>query len=130
MAAGTAATEARPRRTAPHARQFAFLLLRVGTSIRRRWNRSSDHSGDGDQREHVWECLEQRRGRRRVDGQTVSERRREAEEERRIEGAERTPVAEDHRSEGDEAASRRHVVVERAAAEADREIRAPEGGED
>src|SRR5262245_24404245 len=86
---GTAATEARPKTTAPQARTFAFLLLRVGTSIRGGRDRAADHAGDRNQRQHVRERLEQRRRAVRVRGKPVRERRREAEQERGVERPER-----------------------------------------
>ena len=102
------------------------LLLDVGLAVGFRRNRAADDARDRDQGQHVGKRLEERGGRARVDGQPVGERGREAEEERRAPGAERPPVAEDHRRERDEAAALRHVLGEAAAEVADREEGAAE----
>src|SRR5436190_10429201 len=125
-AAGTAATPARPSRTASEAR---WLLLRIRASDGGGRDRAADHAGDSDQGEHVRQGLEEHRRRVGVLGEPERERGRGAEEDRGGVRAERPPVAEDDRGEGNEAAAVRHPLVERAD-EADREVGAAERGED
>src|SRR3954453_17243940 len=99
--------------TEPRAASFRppALLLLVGPSIGGRRDGSADHAGHGHERQHVGQRLEQHRPVRRVDGQAEGQRGREAEQERGAEGAERPPVAEDHRGERYEAAAGGDVLV-------------------
>src|SRR5204862_158395 len=64
-AAGTAATPARPSRTASEAR---WLLLRIRASDGGGRDRAADHAGDSDQGEHVRQGLEEHRRRGAVRG--------------------------------------------------------------
>src|SRR5436189_2627062 len=116
-ATGTAAAAASPSRSASEAR---WLLLRIRPPHRGRRDRAADHAGDGDEREHVRQRLEQHRRGVRIDGKAERERGRSAEEHRRGIGTERTPVAEDDGCERDEPTAVRHALVERAD-EADRQ---------
>ena len=51
------------------------LLLLVRAAIGGGRSRAADHAGDGDQRQHVRQRLEERRAGRRVDGQAVARAR-------------------------------------------------------
>src|SRR6266536_5019724 len=106
-AAGIVSTPARPKTIESQARA---LLLLVGPSTRGGRNRAADHSGDRDQREDVRQRLEERPRRLAVRRRKLDEGERacEAEQQRRSERTEWTPVAEDHRGEGDEAAAAGH----------------------
>src|SRR6266404_888058 len=126
MPAGTAAKAISPRSSASDAR---WLLLRVRAANGGRWDRAPDHARDRDQGQDVWERLEEDGRRVGIDRKAERKRGRRAEEQRRREGAERTPVAEDQRGERDEAAAGRHVLVERPD-EAHREVRTAEGRQD
>src|SRR4051812_40880895 len=116
---GIASIASSPKHTAARA---ARLLLDIRTAGGRGADRAPDHAGDRDQREHVRQRLEERPPlvavRRR---QPVGERTREAEEQRRTPGREWTPLAEDERSQADEAGTRGHLLVE-GVHEADREV--------
>src|SRR5581483_4079294 len=126
IAPGTAATPTRPSTTATEAR---WLLLRVGASNGGGRGRAADDAGDGDQRQHVRERLEEDGGGVGVRREPERQRGRRTEEDRRSVCAEGAPVPEDDRGERDEAAAVRHALVE-GADEPDREVCAAEGGED
>src|SRR5215475_14335842 len=107
------------------------LLPSVRTAIRSRRDRAADHARNGDQRQDIWERLEEQRRRtalREVGRQAVAERAREPEQQAGGIGAERPPVAEDDRGNRDEAAAAGQVLVEEADVP-DREVRAAERGE-
>src|SRR5258707_1099325 len=108
-ATGTAATARSPSRTANEAR---WLLLRVRAANRGGGNGGADHAGDGDERKYVRHRLEDYRRGVGVRGEPEREGRRRAEEHGGRIGAERAPVAEDHRRERNEAAAVRHPLVE------------------
>src|SRR5829696_6699286 len=120
--AGTARIASVPSRTAATADLFDVRAANGG-----RRDRPADDPRDGDQREHVRQGLEQQLvGLPRLDEpEPLGERAREAEEERRGEGADRSPAAEDERGERDEAAAGGHVLGERVV-EPDRQERAAE----
>src|SRR5262245_53771580 len=122
IAAGTHATASAPSTTESRPRQLgSALLLLVRATTRCRWDGTADHAGDGDDREHIWQGLEQHFGLGTVDVEAEGDRGREAEQQRRAKGAEWAPVPEDQRSEADEALAGGHVLRERAQ-EADRQV--------
>src|SRR4051812_18618122 len=116
-AAGTASTATRPSSTPSDAR---WLLLDVRPSNGGGRYRAADHAGDRNQGQDVGERLEEHGRGVGVHGEPERECRRRAEEDRSSVRTERPPVAEDHSGERDEAATVRHVLVERAD-EAERE---------
>src|SRR5262245_60467428 len=110
-------TEARPKTTEAAARGFPAagrLLLLVWAANSSGRCGASDHSGDGDQGNEIWERGEE------VPvvgpGVHVRELRRqgvhEPEQERGAEDAGRPPVAEDQGGQGDEAAPGRLLLGE------------------
>src|SRR4051794_35265592 len=121
-ATGIASTATRPNTTARDGRPL-LLCVRAANSCGR--DGAADHAGDRDEGQDVRQRLEEHGRGVGVRRETEREGRRRAEENRGCVRAEGPPVAEDDRSERDEAASRRHVLAERAD-EADREVRAAE----
>src|SRR5919204_980583 len=110
-AAGSTSTPSSAKKTDANARP---LLLDVWTANGSRWDRTTDDADDGDQRQQVRERLEQVAVRLPPDMlEAELERRREAEQERGGEGAERAPVPEDERGEADEPSAGRDVLRER-----------------
>src|SRR6185436_2444046 len=129
IAAGSEAAAMSPTTTEAGALPFAIALpLLVRAADCRRADRAADHAHERDQCEHVRQGREQVRGDVRLPLQRDRDRAREAEEEAGREGAERVPLAEDDRGEGDVAAAGAHVLVE-GAGEADREVCPTEGRE-
>src|SRR5690349_2110277 len=92
-----------PRRT---------LLLDVGLTNGGGRYGAPDQTDDRDERQHVGQGLEEHGSGGRVDGKLKGERAREPEEDRRAEGAERSPLAEDEGGEADEPLTLGHVLVE------------------
>src|SRR5437868_2153122 len=111
-ATGTAAMARSPESTASDER---WLLLRIRPSCGGGRDRPADHARDRDQGQGVRQRLEQHGVRAPVRDrpESLRERAREAEQQRRTECAGGPPLAEDECSEGDEAAPLCHVLVER-----------------
>src|SRR3954453_18468438 len=112
MATGIASTANSPKKTATRA--APRLLLDIRSAGGGRPDRAPDHAGDGDQRQQVRQCLEERAPLVAVGGrQAVGERAREPEEQGGRVRREGPPFAEHERGEPDEAGACRHVLVER-----------------
>ena len=115
-AAGIAASASSAEQDRPDARAFARGATASRTAGQRRRAGSSGRSRRRPRSGSARTGAPGRATAAEVEyvGQPVRERAREAEEQRRAEGAERPPVAEDQRGERDEAAPGGHVLVERS----------------